>query len=117
MTFPRRIYFHIGAGKTGTSALQFFFEKNKRLLKSHGIEYPLGHGMNIQNRFACSLRGSPSSRRRFPDMESDVKECNICRLGLGDSLVDQILPEGVVGWESFDSGEIPETEIAMSGEA
>jgi hypothetical protein len=34
------LYLHIGLSKTGSSALQFFFQKNARVLKEHGITYP-----------------------------------------------------------------------------
>ncbi|MEN6306515.1 MAG: hypothetical protein ABFD91_02065, partial [Anaerohalosphaeraceae bacterium] len=36
----RKLYLHIGAGKTGTSALQQFFFQNRHILQSHHITYP-----------------------------------------------------------------------------
>ncbi|MBN2513715.1 MAG: hypothetical protein JXB18_12325 [Sedimentisphaerales bacterium] len=36
----RKLYLHIGAGKTGTSALQQFFFQNRAVLESHHILYP-----------------------------------------------------------------------------
>jgi hypothetical protein len=36
----RKLYLHIGAGKTGTSALQQFFFQNRHVLQSHHIVYP-----------------------------------------------------------------------------
>ena len=36
----KTIYLHIGMGKTGTSALQFFFRANSDLLANEGILYP-----------------------------------------------------------------------------
>jgi O-antigen biosynthesis protein len=36
---PRRIFFHSGAGKTGSSALQAYFYANKEAFKNAGISY------------------------------------------------------------------------------
>lgn len=36
----RKLFFHIGAGKTGTSALQVAFARYKRDLRGHGVIYP-----------------------------------------------------------------------------
>lgn len=38
----RRVIIHAGAGKTGTTALQVFFEANRDWLSEHGIHYPSG---------------------------------------------------------------------------
>ncbi len=36
----KKLYLHIGMGKTGTTALQSFFFENRRSLQKRGIEYP-----------------------------------------------------------------------------
>ena len=36
----KELLIHIGAGKTGTTSLQYFFWANRRALKTHGILYP-----------------------------------------------------------------------------
>lgn len=36
----KKLYLHIGMGKTGTTALQSFFWNNRRSLQKNGIEYP-----------------------------------------------------------------------------
>lgn len=36
----RRVYLHIGQGKTGTSTIQQFLVRNRRELASHGYLYP-----------------------------------------------------------------------------
>jgi hypothetical protein len=38
----RRVYFHIGAPKTGTTYLQDRLALNRNTLSSHGVHYPLG---------------------------------------------------------------------------
>ena len=35
----KRIILHIGPPKTGTSALQYFFVRNKKILENAGIDY------------------------------------------------------------------------------
>lgn len=41
MARPRkRLYLHIGTPKTGTSSVQWFFDKNRELLHGQGIHYP-----------------------------------------------------------------------------
>ncbi|WP_299548463.1 sulfotransferase family protein [uncultured Tateyamaria sp.] len=37
---PKTLFIHIGHYKTGTTALQIFFERSARLLKKSGFEYP-----------------------------------------------------------------------------
>ena len=34
------VYIHVGTPKTGTSAIQVFFTKNRKLLKEKGVCYP-----------------------------------------------------------------------------
>jgi Sulfotransferase family len=36
----KKLYLHIGMGKTGTTALQNFFWENRKSLASHGVHYP-----------------------------------------------------------------------------
>ncbi len=36
----KKLYLHIGMGKTGTTALQNFFWENRKALASHDICYP-----------------------------------------------------------------------------
>lgn len=40
MSMKKTIYLHIGEPKTGTSALQYFFLKNRDILRQNGIAYP-----------------------------------------------------------------------------
>lgn len=51
----RELFIHIGAGKTGTTALQFFFTLNKQLLRHHGITYPIRGSIQAQHRLAQSM--------------------------------------------------------------
>lgn len=46
----KKIYLHIGAGKTGTSALQLWLYDNHKKLKSRNVLYPVD-GLNIDNEY------------------------------------------------------------------
>ena len=37
---PKTVFLHVGAGKTGTSAIQTWLARNLRRLEEHGIAYP-----------------------------------------------------------------------------
>ncbi len=63
-----KLYLHIGMGKTGTSAIQYFLYENKEILKSQNIEYPL-------------------TENYFIDKDNDVTSGN------GDVIIDFIFKE------------------------
>lgn len=66
------VYLHIGTAKTGTTALQRFFEKNKQVLEKHNIFYPdLGiYYQNVEkNRNAHFLVGE-----RFDESWNHITE-------------------------------------------
>ncbi len=40
MKSEKKLYLHIGCGKTGSSALQLWLHQNRSVLQQHGIDYP-----------------------------------------------------------------------------
>lgn len=68
------IYIHAGTPKTGTSAIQFFCSKNRRLLKEKGVCYPSlgfefpGIGVNRNGHF-MNRRITDDSKKRLRDEE------------------------------------------------
>ena len=79
------VYIHVGTPKTGTSAIQVFFTKNRKLLKEKGVCYPnLGFdfpGIN-SNRNAHCLNAYiyDENHKRLRDRERVIIQFKILRL-------------------------------------
>lgn len=66
---------HIGAGKTGTSALQVAFAQNAGKLREHGILYPENKYVDIaRNGLATSGNALPLAAFLCPDLKIDIDE-------------------------------------------
>jgi hypothetical protein len=51
MERKKKVYFHIGTHKTGTTALQSFFVKNRNVLSQNGIQYENYHEVELNQGF------------------------------------------------------------------
>ena len=65
---PKTVFLHVGAGKTGTSAIQTWLARNRRLLDKHGIAYP-----EPAEGFALALEGKITTGNATPIVEYVVE--------------------------------------------
>jgi len=69
-----RIILHIGQQKTGSTSLQRFLKKNRRLLKENGILYPKSLGKNKQKVLVDIINTNSSERIKYIDqLQSEIK--------------------------------------------
>lgn len=81
LKFKRKIYLHVGHGKTGTSALQSFIALNRGLLAEYGVNYPEPKTGSFNN----AIEGKISSGNA-----SNLKEVRLS--DFVNSNVDSLLP-------------------------
>ena len=73
------VYIHVGTPKTGTSAIQFFCSKNRKVLKEKGICYPNlgfqfpGIGVNRNGHF-MNRREKDENNKRMHEAEEKIVE-------------------------------------------
>ncbi len=73
------VFIHVGTPKTGTSAIQFFCSKNRKLLKSKGVSFPdlgfefPGIGVNRNGHF-MNRREKDADKKRLHDKEAEIVE-------------------------------------------
>lgn len=73
------VFIHVGTPKTGTSAIQFFCSKNRKLLKSKGVSFPdmgfefSGIGVNRNGHF-MNRREKDADQKRLHDKEAEIVE-------------------------------------------
>ncbi|MCR5603573.1 MAG: hypothetical protein K6G27_07720 [Lachnospiraceae bacterium] len=73
------LYLHIGTPKTGTTAIQKFFELNEDVLRRYGISYPLMEqrtvGDNRNGHFLSTRDYDPElDKRNWSIVESELKK-------------------------------------------
>lgn len=77
---------HIGAHKTGTTALQSSFAAQDKLLREHGVLYPRSNWFHYsQHRLAFALKGwADPAKGGIPDFDTEIAalEQEISRAGL-----------------------------------
>ena len=93
------VYIHVGTPKTGTSAIQVFFTKNRKLLKEKGVCYPnLGFdfpGIN-SNRNAHCLNAYiyDENHKRLRDRERETADQALEKLiGMQDRFPNFVLSD------------------------
>lgn len=75
MTNSRKtLYIHIGANKTGSTALQFFLESNRKALSEQGILYPTkGVFCSAHYHISDKLGYGPKLLQEQPDIIDEIK--------------------------------------------
>ena len=72
MPDKKELYLHIGTVKTGTTALQYFCDLNRQVLKDHSISYPESQdNLKAHHRFSWSLALS-EGKLFSPNWPSDL---------------------------------------------
>ncbi|WP_281981267.1 hypothetical protein [Thalassorhabdomicrobium marinisediminis] len=73
-----KLIIHIGAHKTGTTAVQKCFDENRKALQSLGVTYPRTNWFHhSQHRLAFALKGMRDpAARDFPDIERETDALN-----------------------------------------
>lgn len=108
-TTPRRLVLHMGMGKTGSSALQIAFVRNRDLLAKRGILYPLhasdkdalagkvisGNGLGIIEQFRARERPNKAEfmddlRRTIDEAEGDVLYSSELLYNIGSTGVEEL---------------------------
>jgi len=71
----KELFLHIGMPKTATTTLQHFFARNRKILQSNGVTYPLSGNQNAHHRLGWSIniQSGLNSWRMAPDLQ-DYKE-------------------------------------------
>ncbi len=86
---------HIGMPKTGTTALQQFFFRNRRRLKAHGVDFPIftrqAEAPQVQNgsflnRYCQNLSKGKDPNSEVADLEANLKRLSEC-LGSGNRVL------------------------------
>jgi hypothetical protein len=73
-TPPKRVYLHIGFGKTGTTAIQTMMSENRDVFLTHGILYPdLGIYHHAHHKLAA-IRKEPSSLEPVRDLLIRIRD-------------------------------------------
>ena len=72
---PKRIVFHIGAHKTGTSLVQHYMRANVPTVAAHGIRYISRGDMNGYVGWGKQIRNKPERLRRRLDRELSARTC------------------------------------------
>ena len=82
MAEKKKLYIHIGTVKTGTTALQHFFARNRQILQEHDICYPESKRQDAHHRLAWSLHraeGKAPASNWPPDLASPEGEWHFLR--------------------------------------
>lgn len=92
-TDTQRVFFHIGAPKTGTTFLQDVLVRNKKALRANGLFYPGRNGTHVMA--ALDLRNLEFKGHRYAEADRAwPRLVNAIKSWGGDAIIDQELFAG-----------------------
>lgn len=92
-TDTQRVFFHIGAPKTGTTFIQDVLVRNKNALRANGLLYPGRNGMHVMA--ALDLRNIVFKGHRYAEADRAwPRMVNTIKPWGGDAIIDQELFAG-----------------------
>lgn len=92
-TDTQRVFFHIGAPKTGTTFIQDVLVRNKKALRANGLLYPGRNGTHVMA--ALDLRNLVFKGHRYAEADGAwPRMVNTIKSWDGDAIIDQELFAG-----------------------